>query len=66
MSADSQAMYAVAAPRGPVMVTMSDGRSIQARLIGWHVKGGRDRARIEYLTGKTATVRCNQVTGVPT
>lgn len=39
-------------------------RGNTARLVGWQVRGGRDRARVELRPGVVVTVKCSDVVEV--
>jgi hypothetical protein len=50
-----------AANRGRVLVRRDSGTWVQAFLIRWPKPGAGTRARVEYLTGKRATVACEDI-----
>lgn len=56
MTPDDHAMIHHAAKRGLVVVT-NDGRASDAVLISWRPRGGRNRARVQYVrTDRQANV----------
>ena len=48
MTPDDHAMIHHAAKRGLVVVTI-EGRAIDAVLIAWRPRGGRNRARVQFV-----------------
>jgi hypothetical protein len=61
-------MIAVAKNRGIVVVTTESGHLAPARLLAWEPKRGErrlwGRARVEFASGKAATVTTDRVTPV--